>query len=178
MSTSILIRKVNLDEADTLLQLSQQTFFDAFAAINDPADMAIYASEAFTKQKIESELQHSHSHFYFAIYQDEIIGYLKLNTQTAQTEFNQDNALEVERIYITAKHQGKNFGGQLLNYAITTAKQALCSYIWLGVFEKNYNAIRFYERYGFTKFSSHYFMLGNDKQSDTLMRKDLLVSSE
>lgn len=178
MSAYILIRKVNFEEANTLLQLSQQTFFDAFAAMNDPLDMDIYASEAFAKQKIESELQHPHSRFYFAVYHNEIIGYLKLNIQNAQTEFNQDNALEVERIYITAKHQGKHFGGQLLNYAIATAKQALCNYIWLGVFEKNYNAIRFYERYGFTKFSSHYFMLGNDKQIDTLMRKDLLVSSE
>lgn len=136
--------------------------------------MAIYASQAFTLSKIESELNHPHSCFHFAIYNNEIIGYLKLNTQTAQNEFQHDNSLEVARIYISAGHQGKKFGEQLLNFAIDKAKQLQCNYIWLGVWESNLSAIRFYERNGFKKFKTHYFMLGNDKQTDALMKIDLL----
>jgi ribosomal protein S18 acetylase RimI-like enzyme len=173
MTATILIRKVNIDEAETLLQLSRQTFFDAFAAINAPADMEAYASVNLTLQKITGELQNPHTCFYFAVYQDDIIGYLKLNTSSAQTEPQNDQSLELERIYISAKHQGNKFGEQLLSYAIATAKQAHCKYIWLGVWQNNHNAIRFYQRHGFTQFGNHYFMLGNDKQTDILMKKDL-----
>lgn len=174
MSNNILIRKVDISEADALIQLSRQTFLDAFATINKAEDIAAYTTANFTITKIVSELNTPGSAFYFAVHQDEIIGYLKLNTNAAQTEFKDKHSLEVERIYILAKHQGKKLGEQLLNYAIATAKQAHYKCIWLGVWEHNYSAIRFYERYGFAKFGSHYFMLGTDKQTDILMRKELI----
>jgi ribosomal protein S18 acetylase RimI-like enzyme len=174
MSTNIHIRKVNITEAGALLKLSRQTFFDAFAAINNPDDIVAYATQAFTIQKIALELENSHSHFYFALLNDEIIGYLKLNHANAQTEFQDDEALEIERIYILKKYQGNKFGEQLLNFAISQAQQAQCRYIWLGVWDQNHSAIRFYQRYGFNTFSSHYFMLGSDKQTDILMKLNLM----
>ncbi|RKR83488.1 hypothetical protein BDD43_3697 [Mucilaginibacter gracilis] len=173
MNNRIVIRKVNATEADALLQLSKKTFFDAFAAINNANDMEAYAAVSFTHQKIEMELNTPGSAFYFAVYNNEVVGYVKLNTGDAQTEFQDSYGFEIERIYILAKHQGKGFGEQLINYAIATAKREAYKYIWLGVFEKNVNAIRFYERHGFSRFSDHYFMLGTDKQKDVLMKKEL-----
>jgi ribosomal protein S18 acetylase RimI-like enzyme len=173
MDQQITIRKVNLNEASTLLQLGRQTFFEAFAAINHPEDMEAYAAANFTFQKTISELTTIGSTFYFAVADNHIVGYLKLNTGSAQTESQQNETLEVERIYILSKYQGKKFGEQLLNYAISIAKQANYKHIWLGVWENNHNAIRFYNRHGFNTFGSHYFMLGNDKQVDILMRKEL-----
>jgi len=173
MIETIQIHKVNTNEAAVLLELSRQTFFDAFADVNNPDDMAAYATQAFTLQKIVSELENPHSHFYFALLNNKIIGYLKLNTNNAQTEFQHDNSLEVERIYILSGHQGGSFGTQLINFAISIAKQSNCIYIWLGVWDKNHAAIRFYQRHGFNAFSSHPFMLGNDEQTDVLMKLDL-----
>ena len=45
--------------------------------------------------------------------------------------------------------------------------------MWLGVWEKNLKGIRFYERFGFKKFSEHLFVLGNDIQTDWLMMKKI-----
>ncbi|MEO6523694.1 MAG: GNAT family N-acetyltransferase [Mucilaginibacter sp.] len=174
MKKNISTRKVNITEANALLKLSRQTFFDAFAAVNNPDDIAAYATQAFTIEKVTSELENPHSHFYFALLDDEIIGYLKLNSGNAQTEFRDNNALEVERIYILKKYQGNKFGEQLLNFAIALAQQAHCKYIWLGVWDKNQSAIRFYQSHGFNIFGSHYFMLGSDKQTDILMKLDLV----
>lgn len=173
MTHQINIRKVELDEALTLLELSERTFFDAFADRNTPADMAAYATVNFSIQKIMAELEHTHSSFYFIVFDKVIAGYMKLNMGKAQTEFKDDHSLEVERIYISAQYQGKKLGEKLLNFAIKTAEQGLCDRIWLGVWEKNYAAIRFYDRYGFVQFGTHYFMLGTDKQTDILMKKEL-----
>jgi ribosomal protein S18 acetylase RimI-like enzyme len=45
--------------------------------------------------------------------------------------------------------------------------------VWLGVWEKNDRAIRFYEKWGFEKFGETDFLLGDDLQQDWLMRKVL-----
>ena len=47
------------------------------------------------------------------------------------------------------------------------------AYIWLGVWEYNHAAQRFYGRNGFVKVGSHQFMVGSDVQIDFLMKKEL-----
>jgi len=135
--------------------------------------MEAYASNAFTLQRLEQELNNPDSAFYFALYDKQVAGYIKLNRNTAQTEFADTDALEVERIYVLSEYQGKQIGRHLLKFAIQTAIEAKLSYIWLGVWEHNAGAIRFYEGNGFKQFSSHPFMLGNDKQTDILMKRPL-----
>ncbi|TSD66631.1 GNAT family N-acetyltransferase [Inquilinus sp. KBS0705] len=167
------IQPINPADAPQLLTLSRDTFFDAFAHLNNPDDMEAYASKAFTLPKLQQELNNPDSYFYYALYDNEVAGYLKLNRNAAQTEFGDTDALEVERIYVLNKFQGKQIGGHLLNFAIQTAINAGLKQIWLGVWENNAGAIRFYQKNGFEQFSSHSFMLGNDKQTDILMKRPL-----
>lgn len=165
------IKKIGTDQLDILLAFSKKTFFDFFAHLNNPADMEAYSSVAFTEENMLGQLINANSHFYFAMADADIAGYLKLNTGDAQTEFQDKNALEIERIYVSGEHHGKKIGKQLLHFAIETAKQMGLEYVWLGVWEHNQHAIGFYEHHGFEVFSSHEFLLGNDRQTDLLMRR-------
>ncbi|CAN5524847.1 GNAT family N-acetyltransferase [soil metagenome] len=165
------IQKVTPADLDTLLTLSRDTFFHFFAPLNEPANMEAYAAKAFTPGRILAELTNPESEFYFALYDGEIAGYLKLNFGNAQTEFRDKNALEVERIYVLGEYHGKHIGSKLLNFAMQTGKSRQLQYIWLGVWEHNHKAIGFYEHYGFSIFSSHEFVLGDDQQTDLLMKK-------
>jgi ribosomal protein S18 acetylase RimI-like enzyme len=165
------IKQASTGDVATLLALSRKTFFDAFAHLNDAADMEAYASTAFTTRRLEDELRNPGSRFYFAVVDNAIAGYIKLNYNTAQTDLQDPNALEVERIYILQQYQGQQIGKHLLNFAIQTAINANLSYVWLGVWEHNIKAISFYKSKGFEQFGSHPFMLGNDKQTDILLKK-------
>ncbi|MBD1392170.1 GNAT family N-acetyltransferase [Mucilaginibacter glaciei] len=173
MATELTIERVPPDQSVRLLELSRQTFFDAFAHLNSAADMEAYAAKNFTLPKFEAELAHPDSHFFFARIAGEIAGYMKINYQTAQTDIQDANALEVERIYVLHHHQGKQIGKKLIEFAIDETLRKNLTYLCLGVWEHNTNAIRFYENKGFTIFGSHSFMLGEDKQIDLLMRKEL-----
>jgi ribosomal protein S18 acetylase RimI-like enzyme len=164
---------VTYNDAAILLELSRKTFFEAFAHLNSAADMEAYAAKTFTLQKFQDELNNPDSFFYFAIVDDAIAGYLKINLNTAQTDLQDPTALEVERIYVLKEHQGKRIGNKLLDFAIDTAIDKKLTYIWLGVWEHNAGAIRLYESKGFKVFSSHPFVLGKDEQTDLLMRKEL-----
>lgn len=168
-----IIREVKNTEAEALLHIGKKTFLDAFSHLNTPEDIKIYSDSFLTIGRITAELNNPDSVFYFVVDEDIIIGYLKLNYAASQTELLDTEAVEIERIYVLSGYQGRQIGQQLLDHAIAIAQSKSLKYIWLGVWENNTNAIRFYQGNGFEAFGSHYFMLGNDRQTDILMRRPL-----
>ena len=174
MHSPVTIELVLPSDIEEFLSLSRKTFYDAFEHLNNKDDFEAYTSVAFTHHKLLSEIENPHSRFYFALINDEKVGYIKLNYASTQTEFKDENAVEIERIYVSAVHQGKKIGNQLLDFAINKAIDEKLQYIWLGVWEHNLAAQRFYERNGFKAFGSHKFWLGKDEQTDILMRKELV----
>ena len=101
------------------------------------------------------------------------MGYLKLNTAHAQTEPQAADALEIERIYVLSNYHGGGVGQALYHHAMSVAEDRKASYVWLGVWEHNHRALRFYEKNGFIAFGTHIFQLGNDQQTDILMKKSV-----
>jgi len=174
MLPAITIQLVRPPDVDILLALSRKTFYDAFEHLNNPDDFEAYTSKAFTREQLLSEINNPDSEFYFAMLGDKHVGYIKLNYRDAQAEFQDSDAVEVSRIYVLADQQGKKIGNQLLDFAINKAIGDKMQYIWLGVWEHNHAAMRFYERNGFKAFSNHYFMVGNDRQTDVLVKRELI----
>lgn len=66
-------------------------------------------------------------------------------------------------------------GSILLNKAIDMASIRKKSYIWLGVWGKNGKAILFYKKNGFHVIGQHSFFMGEEEQTDFIMRKDLKI---
>ncbi len=157
----------------TLKALALSTFVNSFGHQNTPENMVLYTSKAFSNENMLQELSNPDSQFYFAKSQGEAIGYLKVNFGPAQTDLKEATGMEIERIYLNASFQGNGVGAQLFDFAEALASTSKVTYIWLGVWDQNERAIRFYEKQGFKAFDTHAFYLGNDRQTDILMRKDL-----
>ncbi|MBN8684226.1 MAG: GNAT family N-acetyltransferase [Chitinophagales bacterium] len=170
---SISIQPVGLEQLEQLQQIGRQTFFETFAASNSEANMQQYLQESFALEKLRVEVGDPATRFYFAQQGEQVIGYLKLNFGAAQTELQDDKALEIERIYVSKAFHGKNVGQLLYDKAIEVARQADAAYVWLGVWEENQRAIRFYEKNGFVPFDKHIFKLGDEEQTDIMMRLNL-----
>lgn len=164
------IEGVTLADIAQLQEIGKQTFYEAFSSTNAQDDMNKYVEESFSLKRLTTELNNENSEFYFAKIDDNIVGYLKLNFGIAQTELKDDKALEIERIYVLKDFYGKTVGQILLDRAIEVAKNKNAEYIWLGVWEENPRAIRFYEKNGFVEFDKHIFKLGNDEQTDVMMK--------
>ncbi len=118
-------------------------------------------------------MQDEFSEFYFARVDGVLAGYLKLNFGVSQTELKDPKAIEIERIYVLKAFQGKRVGQALYEHALQLARDRGVDYIWLGVWEQNHKAIRFYEKNGFVAFDKHLFMLGDDPQTDIMMKLKL-----
>lgn len=164
------IRKINIDDLEALRNLSIQTFKETFEEVNTEEDMQKYLLENLSIEKLNSELENPNSEFYFAENNDEILGYLKLNFKDAQTEKLEENHFEIERIYVLKAFLGQKIGQILFDKAIEIGREKNLEYVWLGVWEENHRAIRFYGKNGFEIFGKHDFVLGEDIQTDLLMK--------
>jgi ribosomal protein S18 acetylase RimI-like enzyme len=170
---NIEIRKVTLADIDQLQKISRQTFFETFSAGNTEENMTKYLEDEFSVEKLIVELKDENAEFYFATLDKSVIGYLKLNYGQSQTELQDDKSIEIERIYVLKDFHGKKVGQVLYEKAIQTARQANADFVWLGVWEENFRAINFYRKNGFIEFDKHIFTLGNDEQTDIMMKLQL-----
>ncbi|RTY72743.1 GNAT family N-acetyltransferase [Flavobacterium sp. GSP27] len=164
------IRKATIADLKELQKISIQTFTATYAAVNTPENITNYIEKNFNAVQLTTELNNPNSFFYVAISKSEIVGYLKINIGDAQTENINKNALEIHRIYVLQTFHGKNIGQLLLNEVKKIAQRTGVDYIWLGVWEENHRAIRFYTKNGFVVFDKHIFTLGNDEQIDLMMQ--------
>lgn len=169
----ITIRKAELSDMATVQQIGRETFFETFAQANTEADMQTYLTENFSDAKVSAELSHPDSQFFIAWDLEAPVGYLKINAGLAQTEPQGETALEIERIYVLSDYHGKKVGQRLYEQALAVAHQQNKTHLWLGVWEENPKAIRFYEKNGFVTFDKHIFQFGDDAQTDLLMKKEL-----
>lgn len=169
----ITIKPVFLENIQALQNIGRQTFSETFTESNTAENMQKYLKEGFAIEKLTLELQNENSKFYFAQMQDEVIGYLKINLGASQTELKDNKAVEIERIYVLKAFQGKKIGQLLYEKAIQIAKEVKAEYIWLGVWEANNKAIHFYTKNGFFPFDKHKFKLGDEEQTDIMMKLEL-----
>lgn len=167
---ALTLRKLHAADLLILQALGRQTFFETFAESNTEENMQNYLDGGFSEAKLLGELNDPHSEFYLAEENGRAIGYLKVNECGAQTELQQENSLEIERIYVLKEFHGKKVAQLLYEIALTCARAKKKDFIWLGVWEKNPRAIRFYQKNGFVEFDKHIFRLGDDEQTDILMK--------
>ena len=167
------ITQVKESDIEQLQRIGKQTFQETFSDKNAEEDMQKYLNEAFSLTKLTNEIIDKNTLFYFAKFHNEVIGYLKLNHGKSQTELKDDKAVEIERIYVLKDFYGKQVGQLLFNKAIEISLQKKANYIWLGVWEENPRAINFYKKNGFEAFDKHIFKLGDNEQTDIMMKLKL-----
>ncbi len=168
---SIHIQKATQSDLVALQEIGRRTFSETFAADNTAENLSQYLSVGFSAEKLTAELNNPESEFYLARLDKQLIGYLKVNWGAAQSEAQDPTALEIERIYVLQAFHGTSVGQQLYDLAYSIAQRRQATFLWLGVWEKNPRAIRFYQKQGFVEFGQHIFQFGDDAQTDILMKK-------
>jgi len=170
---TITIKKCTLEDLQVLQEISYETFNETFKDQNSPENMKTYLERAFNSKQLEKELKNSSSQFFFVYFHGEVAGYLKVNMNDAQSEDMGEDSLEIERIYLKKQFQKHGLGKYLFNQAVEVATEHNAKKVWLGVWEKNENAIAFYEKMGFIQTGTHSFYMGDEEQNDFIMTKTI-----
>ena len=161
----------NASHASLLTKLALDTFCESFENVNNPEDFKAYTDEAFNEGQIVKEISEPNSTYVLAYADGELAGYARVrDNDEVKDFFPGKKTIELQRIYALGKFIGKGIGKALMNYCIELGKQQNAEILWLGVWEHNERAQKFYNKLGFERFSSHVFMLGKDAQTDILMK--------
>lgn len=134
--------------------------------------MAVYMDRAFSFNQFEMEFREPDSCFLIAEKDSKIIAYARIRKNTESDHLMTGSNLELQRFYLAKHVQGTGLADDLMNACLELVKDV--DWLWLGVWENNPRAIRFYEKYGFEKFGTHTFRMGEDDQIDFLMRKRII----
>ena len=167
------IRLATEEDAELIADLSRSTFYETFAAHNIPENMEKFMNEQFKKEKLVAEVYDPWNIFILAYDDNEIAGYAKMRSGFNPGPSENLPEIEIQRIYSVTKKLGKGVGKLLMQHCLEIAKERNNNTIWLGVWEHNKRAIDFYTKWGFVKFGEHEFILGDDVQTDWLMKKHI-----
>ncbi len=167
------------EDAEKLAPLAVQIFNDTFAAnpLNKPEDMKEYVSEAFNFEQTERELSDKDSIFFVAENDGEMVGYAKLQKYSSEDCVSGENPIELQRLYVAHEFHGSGIAAEIMRKCFEEAREQNFQTMWLGVWEYNFRAQKFYGKLGFNVVGKHIFMLGRDAQTDLIMEKDLNLPS-
>ena len=167
------LRYATLQDAAAISEIATSTFYSTYAAYNTPEDMDLYIQQHFSTAHIQTELAAKNTGILLAMEYDEIIGYTKVVWGSRPGDTTNMKALEIARLYAATNYIGKGVGKLLMQYCLQYAKDGGAQSIWLGVWQRNTRAIRFYEKCGFRLAGIYTFLLGKDEQQDYIMERAL-----
>jgi ribosomal protein S18 acetylase RimI-like enzyme len=173
----ISITRASREDGDLIASLSRRTFYDAFARFNTAENMDKFMNSHYNPESLSAETADPENIFLLAWLEDICVGYIKLRESENESEKPEGltgiAVIEILRLYTEQKTIGKGIGKALMESALNIAREKNKKAVWLGVWEHNARAIAFYRKFGFQIFGEHIFMLGDDPQTDLLMKKEI-----
>ncbi len=152
-------RTATLEDLHLLVEMGRRTFFDTFAGTCSDEDMQLFLDTSYAPAKVEAELRHPLSHFFILEDKCGPAGYSRLLQETAER-------VELVRFYMEQRAIGTGAAHRLMETTLEQARRLGYREVFLGVWEKNYRAQRFYEKWGFRKCGEKVFPVGNDPKID------------
>jgi GNAT superfamily N-acetyltransferase len=165
----VTIRTATVDDAATLADLARRTFYDTFAATNDPADMARYLAEAFGIDQQTRELNDRDITTLVVEAEGEAVAYAQLCADHVPECVTGANPIELKRFYVSQAWHGRGIAPPLMDRVKAAARERGAKTMWLGVWERNDRARAFYAKCGFAGAGEHIFLFGTDPQTDLVL---------
>jgi ribosomal protein S18 acetylase RimI-like enzyme len=167
------VREAEFSDVAAMREVAIQSYVDTFAEVNTPENMSTFLDKAYSQQKLEEEFYETGSVLYLAWNDNRVAGFLRMRSSEEVAAELGSNTIELQRLYIHKDFQNQKVGRILMQKAIDYALEEKFEWIWLGVWERNFNAQRFYAKWGFEKFGEHVFQMGDDPQTDWLLKRKL-----
>ncbi|MBS0584372.1 MAG: GNAT family N-acetyltransferase [Proteobacteria bacterium] len=174
--TGAQVRRAAAADAAMLAALAERTFRDTFAAVNTPRNMAAHAAASYGADKQLAEIEAEQIRTLLVEDGGIVAGYAQLRLGAAPDCVNAQAAVELWRFYIDRGWIGRGLAPRLMDAVVAEAIALGARTLWLGVWERNPRAIAFYRKCGFVDVGAHVFRLGDDAQTDRIMRRELRIS--
>lgn len=164
------IRPAAGSDAAELSELAERTFRDAFSDLNSPENMDLHCTSAFSTEVQAAEIANPEICTLVAESRGRLVAFAQVHLRPeAPSCVAASPSVELHRIYVERAFHGTGLARDLMEHVLELADHRGAAAIWLGVWEQNPRAIRFYQRFGFSEAGAHVFMVGTDPQRDLVL---------
>lgn len=130
----------------------------------------MHCASAFSMERQAAEISNPEILTLVAESQGGLVAFAQLHTGSETPAcVSPSPAVELHRIYVERQFHGTGLAADLMAEVLRRAEDHRAAAVWLGVWEHNPRAIRFYQRSGFVEAGDHVFVVGTDPQRDLVM---------
>lgn len=167
---SCVLRPAAAADAANLSALGERTFRETFAATNTAEDMDLYCASTFSQARQSAEIADAGLRTMVAESDGGLVAFAQVDLRSKPPDCVPVlPSVELRRLYVERRFQGTGLAQALMADALNAPEVQGAAIIWLGVWEHNPRAIRFYQRFGFSEVGDHVFVVGTDPQRDLVM---------
>ena len=154
------LRHATRADADALAAFAAQAFWDTYRDIDDPVELADHIAQHLQPAAFAASIADPRSTTLLAEIDAQLAGYTQIRVGTAPSCVSGPAPVELARLYLGQSFIGQGHGAALMRAAQAEALRRGGRTLWLGVYDRNTRAVRFYERFGFTRVGGQEFLFG------------------
>lgn len=163
------IRQAQEEDAARLYGLASRVFYNTFAPDNTAEDMLLYMESAFSPERQRQEILDPQRITLVAFTDETLVGYVQFTEGLPEPCVTTAKPIELARLYVDETWHGKGLASRLLQEGLTRVQNRGFQTVWLGVWEHNPRAQKFYLKSGFKRVGEHIFQMGTDPQTDWVL---------
>ncbi len=164
-------RRAQPSDAPALIVIGRQTFYETYPQItsNDLGNMEQYLDEVFTPESLIQSLGKKEEEYWLLYKGGELAGYVRLIPHLPYEGVPGQKPVHLEKFYLYKTFWGQKLGHYMMEQTLAYVRQEGYDCLWLGVWDVNKAAVKFYERLGFEEIGIHRFPMGETIYEDILM---------
>ncbi|CAH0242837.1 MULTISPECIES: GNAT family N-acetyltransferase [Stenotrophomonas] len=168
---SLHIRRATLADVDALSAIAIATYTETWGDSYPPQDLHTFLQDHYGTAPQRVELSDPRSAVWLLLEGETVVGYLAAGANTLPHADARDGDIELKRLYILASHQNGGYGARLMDTFMAWLDQPQHRTLWVGVWEENFGAQRFYARYGCSKAGEYDFIVGDSRDREFILRR-------
>lgn len=177
MTDEFKIRVGTASDARALSLLAAETFCDSFAHLYRPTDLKVFLESNYSEQIQLNELERPDYKTLLLVHNENFMGFCMIRFGSREEHIKgPDPVAEILRFYISKSYIGRGVAKILMDRAMEILQEYKTSVVWLGVWENNQRAQKFYKKYGFQDVGYHDFVIGTTVDRDLLFQLNLYES--
>jgi diamine N-acetyltransferase len=168
MKAPLTLRQASIEDVPSLAAFAAKAFSDTYRGHADPQEIADYVAEHLSPSAVTALVRDPASTIILGEVGTQLAGYAVLKADEPPSCVTGPNPIELARLYLGEEFLGRGFGEKLMLEVHAQAKRVGANTLWLGVYDRNVRAVRFYERFGFTRVGGREFSLGGSVYIDPI----------
>ncbi len=169
----VTIRLATTEDAPALTVLGRRTFADAFGAGNTADDLATFLDSTYTPALQLAELADPVLTYLLVERSGTPLAFALLRAGSTSPFIDDPSAIELQRFYVDRSCHGTGVAQALMESCVETARHAGAATLFLGVWEQNPRALRFYAAQQFIEVGRKIFQVGSDPQQDLVLARSI-----